>query len=168
VGRKSHFHWGAYAAIALALVMALSGVLFLSDYSEKLAANKSEQVVSRQEAGLVPVPSQSESVSQQAEPELLPVAEPKPAEMEEAPAPIPVPEPEKTFYVVAGSFKHADKIETLSGSLTKKGFNVSVHENSSIGFTRVAIGGFSSKDEAIRFLKEKQGGFSEQLWVLAE
>jgi cell division protein FtsN len=148
--------------------MALSGVLFLSDYSEKLAANKSEQVVSRQEAGLVPVPSQSESVSQQAEPELLPVAEPKPAEMEEAPAPIPVPEPEKTFYVVAGSFKHADKIETLSGSLTKKGFNVSVHENSSIGFTRVAIGGFSSKDEAIRFLKEKQGGFSEQLWVLAE
>jgi len=167
---KRAFQWGAYATVLVAFIMALSGVYFLSDVSSDLAV-KSEEPVSRQEAGLVPTPS-SEKTALVKEQELA--SQPKVAEIVLPSEPIPIEEkiesksPEMTFYVIAGSFKEKIRLTRFSKKLMQKGYRTSSHSNVEKGLIRLAIGGFDSKDEAISFLHKSQNEFTDQLWVCSE
>ena len=165
--KKSGLRWGAFAAVAAAFVMTLSGVYMLSGLSQERLISEASKPTVRQEAGLVPVPSpaQSEVVAPKTV-EATP-SSPKAIETPKAAKPVEVAET-KTFYVIAGSFKETNRLEKRSVEMQQKGFHTSVLPNSEKGLTRLAIGSFENKEKALAFLHTNQTGFTEQLWVLAE
>ena len=166
--RRSSVRWGAYAAVAAALVMTLSAVYMLSGLSQEHMISQAAKPTVRQEAGLVPVPAQTEAASETpSQPKV--VSSEKTAGITASAQPVPIEVTEtKTFYVIAGSFKESARLEKRSAEMQQKGFHTSVHANSEKGLTRLAIGSFENKEKAVAFLHSKQTDFTEQLWVLAE
>ena len=165
--RRSSFRWGAYAAVAAAFVMTLSGVYMLSGLSQERLISEATKPTVRQEAGLVPVPSQAQAeVVAPKTAEATPSVK-KAVEKPEVATPVEVAET-KTFYVIAGSFKETNRLEKRSAEMQQKGFHTAVLPNSEKGLTRLAIGSFENKEKALAFLHTNQTGFTEQLWVLAE
>lgn len=73
-----------------------------------------------------------------------------------------------SFYVVAGSFRMNDKSRERQGQLKNEGYETELLFSKEKSLTRVTIGKFATKHEAIRFLTETQPKFEDQLWVLAE
>lgn len=165
--RRSSFRWGAYAAVAAAFVMTLSGVYMLSGLSQERMISEATKPTVRQEAGLVPVPSPAQSEVVSPEKIVATPSAPKAVEKTEVAKPVEVAEIQ-TFYVIAGSFKETNRLEKRSAEMQQKGFHTSVLPNSEKGFTRLAIGSFENKEKALSFLHSNQTGFTEQLWVLAE
>jgi len=163
--KKSGFRWGAYAAVAAAFVMTLSGVYMLSGLSNERLISEAIKPTVHQEAGLVPVPAPVMVVTPKTT-ERAPSST-KAVEKIEVARPVEVAET-KTFYVIAGSFKETNRLEKRSVEMQQKGFHTSVHPNSEKGLTRLAIGSFENKEKAVAFLHSNQTNFSEQLWVLAE
>ena len=159
--------WGAFAAVAAAFVMTLSGVYMLSGLSQERLISEVTKPTVQQEAGLVPVPSQAPAELVAPKTVAATPSAPKAVETTEVAKPAEVAET-KTFYVIAGSFKESARLEKRSTEMQQKGFHTSVHANSEKGFARLAIGSFESKEKAVAFLHSKQTGFTEQLWVLAE
>jgi cell division septation protein DedD len=157
--------WGAFAAVAAAFVMTLSGVYMLSGLSQERLMSDASKPTVRQEAGLVPVPEQTELITESAVKQVPPVV--KAGEITEIASPAAVVEA-KTYFVIAGSFKESARLEKRSAEMQQKGFHTSFHANSEKGLTRLAIGSFENKEKAVAFLHSNQTGFTEQLWVLAE
>jgi hypothetical protein len=79
-----------------------------------------------------------------------------------------VAEPELDYYVVAGSFRHADIAAVAEKNWKSAGFQTSFHSLPEKEMTRVSIGRFSTKEDALAFLQKSQTGFTAQLWILKE
>lgn len=72
------------------------------------------------------------------------------------------------YFVVAGSFRNPSVASEAESNWKKAGFSTSIHPNTEKEMSRVAIGEFLSKEEALTFLNKKQAEFSSRLWILKE
>lgn len=74
---------------------------------------------------------------------------------------------EKVFHVIVGSFGNPDNAYKLSKELQAKGFEVVVIDPmKGSKLYKVSIGQFDSEPEAASFIKQKQAGFKENLFLL--
>jgi cell division septation protein DedD len=78
------------------------------------------------------------------------------------------PEAPSRFFVVAGSFRNPDIANEAEKSWKKAGFETTIHPLAEKEMSRIAIGSFSTKEEAISFMGKSQSEFSSQLWILKE
>ena len=72
------------------------------------------------------------------------------------------------FFVVGGSFREGSQCRKAMAKWKQAGFEVSEHAHPSLPMTRVALGQFGSKAEALEFLRANQPAFDGSLWILAE
>jgi cell division septation protein DedD len=72
------------------------------------------------------------------------------------------------FFVVAGSFRNPAIAGEAEKSWKQAGYATSFHTLEEKQMSRVAIGEFSSKEEALSFIGTAQKEFSSQLWILKE
>ena len=162
-GRKSRASLLAYAAVGAGLAMAAGSLIWLST----LGGDGGQQ------ASVLPLNSsvKSESTSDnkplvKASPEVVSYPA-SPAEkattLSEA-----APESGIRFFVVAGSFRNPAIAGEAEKSWKEAGFVTSFHSLEEKQMSRVAIGEFSSKEEALSFIGKSQPEFSSQLWILKE
>ena len=159
------------AAIVLALLASFATVFYLSNQaiknSQELASQGKE--IRAQKAEIVP--SIAEEKSTKIETPTLAENAAKPAETVHAPSPskpVSNTENEVRFYVIAGSFRMEDKSRSRKQTLSESGYSTALLYSKEKELTRVSIGGFGTKAEALNFLTETQPKFEDQLWVLAE
>jgi nucleoid DNA-binding protein/cell division septation protein DedD len=163
-GTKKRASFMAYAAVGAGLAMAAGSLIWLST----LGGDGGQQ------ASVLPLNSsvKSESTSEnkplsKASPEVISypssaVAE-KANSLSEA-----APEAGMRFFVVAGSFRNPAIAGEAEKSWKQAGFETSFHSLEEKQMSRVAIGEFSSKEEALSFIGKSQPEFSSQLWILKE
>jgi hypothetical protein len=143
----------AYAAVAAGLALAAGSIIWLSTLGPEAG----------QQASVFPLQAETEISSKASAPvaagsEELRVTSPAATE----------PQPELDYYVVAGSFRHSDIAAGAEKSWKSAGFQTSFHSLPEKEMTRVSIGRFSSKEDALAFLQKSQAGFTAQLWILKE
>lgn len=71
------------------------------------------------------------------------------------------------FFVVAGSFGSRNGAGKASQNWKNKGYQTALHEDAAKNVTRVSIGGFPNKEEALEFLQLAKPGFASDLWILS-
>lgn len=164
---RGYLRWGAFGAVGAALILAVSGVFYLSKLPENGGVTSNS--ITRQEAGLVsvPLPSQPEVLPEESVAESpVPMAHSLPQELPAENSVTSTSAP--SYYVIAGSFKEKERLAKIEAVLQKKGYQTSEHANEEKGMVRVAIGSFPDKEQALAFLHANQNQFSESLWVYAE
>jgi hypothetical protein len=72
------------------------------------------------------------------------------------------------FFVVAGSFKNSEVAEQAASEWTTKGYQTAKHLLEEKKMTRISIGSFDSKQQALDFLEQARPVFTASLWILAE
>ena len=72
------------------------------------------------------------------------------------------------FFVVAGSFKNPEVADEAASEWTTKGYQTAKHLLEEKNMTRISIGSFDSKQQALDFLEQARPVFTASLWILAE
>lgn len=108
-------------------------------------------------------PEKSEPAKAASPPEKEPVV----AKPNSPAKPAKAAEPDKIYHVIVGSFGNPDNAYKLSKELQAKGFEVVVIDpQKGSKLYKVSIGQFDSEQEAAGFIKQKQGGFKEILFLM--
>lgn len=153
--------WVAAASVFLALGISAGSVWYLAQPGETTAAN---QQPFAQEASIV-------TLSNPEKPK--PIDEPMAVEMPltenaEKKSSASTQAIKSQYFVIAGSFKLAEKSSNLQKSLIFRGYGSQLIPNPEKGTTRVSVAQFSSKEGALNFIKQAQELFEEQLWILEQ
>ena len=161
--KRTGLLWAPYAAVFAALVVSASAIMFINGQRNTDFVDNSHLV---QEAGIVHVPI-SNSAEKPASAKLVPQKSKasEPVVVEPAETKPVVPTQVHTFFVVAGSFKEPTRSAMRCKQLLEEGFMAEQLANQETGATRVTIGRFASKEEAVAFMQQSQPGFKENLWV---
>ena len=72
------------------------------------------------------------------------------------------------FFVIAGSYAVLQTAKMVQIRWKKLGFATARHALTEKNMTRISIGRFESKEEALAFREKVQPGFTSSLWILSE
>jgi len=72
------------------------------------------------------------------------------------------------FFVVAGSFKNSEVAEQAASEWNAKGYQTAKHLLEEKKMTRISIGTFDSKQQALEFMEQARPVFTASLWILEE
>jgi len=175
---KRNIRWMGMAAAVTALLITLGSVFMLAKFTDNDSLVATSTPSKPQEAGIMPMTTVESSDKVSSEPSA-------PASVTEVPVVAAEQVVEKVvevksvkdttlkvkrvmYFVIAGSFKEFPRVQKLSNQLQGKGYNISIHHIKDIDFTRLAIGGFPTKEEAIAFMTNAQKDFPEPLWVFTD
>jgi hypothetical protein len=154
--KRSRASLMAYAAIGAGLAMAAGSLIWLSSLGTEAG----------QQASVLPF-SQAGKTESKIEMNSERGAIAGTASLEKTVSSI-MPEVPSRFFVVAGSFRNPAIASEAEKSWKKAGFETTIHPLAEKEMSRIAIGSFSTKEEAVSFIGKSQSEFSSQLWILKE
>lgn len=153
--KRSRISYLAYAAVGAGLAMAAGSLIWISSLGTETG----------QQASVLPLsqPVKVEISAEKSVPRTLaPTGNALPSS-----APVSS-ESALKFFVVAGSFRNPAVALEAEKCWKKAGFVTSVHSLEEKQMSRIAIGEFASKEDALVFMAKSQPEFPSQLWILKE